>query len=104
MCNQDILCHQDIIVLVNNPVFFKLAFDACCDVHLFLSGFVGECGRRGGYIEVTGFPEAVTEQILKLASINLCPNLSGQICCALMMNPPVEGEPSFALYDKVSTR
>ena len=52
-------------------------------------------------MEVTGFPEAVTEQIHKLASINLCPNLSGQICSALMMNPPQEGEPSYALYDKV---
>lgn len=39
-------------------------------------------------MEVTGFPEPVKDQILKLASINLCPNLSGQICCALMMNPP----------------
>lgn len=38
--------------------------------------------------QVTGFPAAVTDQIQKLASINLCPNLSGQICCALMMNPP----------------
>ena len=54
-------------------------------------------------MEVTGFPEAVTEQILKLASINLCPNLSGQICCALMMNPPLEGEPSYELYNKVQS-
>ena len=54
-------------------------------------------------MEVTGFPAAVTEQILKLASINLCPNLSGQICCALMMNPPQEGEPSYALYSKVGS-
>ncbi len=52
-------------------------------------------------MEVTGFPESVMEQIHKLASINLCPNLSGQICCALMMNPPQEGEPSFELYNKV---
>lgn len=52
-------------------------------------------------MEVTGFPEAIKEQIMKLASINLCPNLSGQICCALMMNPPAEGEPSYDLYIKV---
>ncbi|GFH09772.1 aminotran_1_2 domain-containing protein, partial [Haematococcus lacustris] len=62
--------------------------------------FVGECGRRGGYMEVTGFPPAVKEQLLKLASINLCPNLSGQICCALMMNPPMPGEPSHELYEQ----
>ena len=73
-------------------------------VDVIRTGFVGECGRRGGYMEVTGFPPEVNQQILKLASINLCPNLSGQICCALMMNPPQEGDPSFALYDKVRPR
>ncbi|KXZ46718.1 hypothetical protein GPECTOR_41g683 [Gonium pectorale] len=67
-------------------------------LHSISKGFVGECGRRGGYMEVTGFPEAVKDQILKLASINLCPNLSGQICCALMMNPPQVGEASYELY------
>ncbi|KAG2447826.1 hypothetical protein HYH02_007282 [Chlamydomonas schloesseri] len=69
-------------------------------LHSISKGFIGECGRRGGYMEVTGFPEAVKDQILKLASINLCPNLSGQICCALMMNPPQPGEASYELYRK----
>lgn len=50
---------------------------------------------------MTGFPASVRDQILKLASINLCPNLSGQICCTLMMNPPQPGEPSHELYRKV---
>ena len=61
-------------------------------------GFFGECGRRGGYMECVNFPAGVKEQLYKLASINLCPNLNGQICMALMMNPPVEGEPSYPLY------
>jgi hypothetical protein len=43
----------------------------------------------------------VHEQILKLASINLCPNVSGQICCTLMMTPPEQGEPSYDLYVQV---
>lgn len=59
-------------------------------LHSTSKGFVGECGRRGGYMEVTGFPQEVHEQILKLASVNLCPNVSGQITCALMMNPPAK--------------
>jgi alanine transaminase len=61
-------------------------------------GFYGECGRRGGYMECVNFPQAVKDQLYKLASINLCPNLNGQICMALMMHPPVEGDPSFPLY------
>ncbi|WIA15264.1 hypothetical protein OEZ86_003901 [Tetradesmus obliquus] len=67
-------------------------------LHSTSKGFVGECGRRGGYMEVVNFPPDVHEQILKLASINLCPNVSGQICCTLMMTPPEEGEPSYDLY------
>jgi hypothetical protein len=42
-------------------------------------------------------PSKPCEQILKLASINLCPNVSGQICCTLMMTPPEEGDPSHEL-------
>ncbi|KIZ01751.1 alanine transaminase [Monoraphidium neglectum] len=66
-------------------------------LHSTSKGFVGECGRRGGYMEVLNFPREIHEQILKLASINLCPNVSGQICCTLMMTPPEEGDPSHEL-------
>jgi alanine transaminase len=67
-------------------------------LHSTSKGFVGECGRRGGYAEVVNFPRDVRDQVLKLASINLCPNVSGQICCALMMTPPQRGQPSHAQY------
>ncbi|KAF8060624.1 ALAAT2 [Scenedesmus sp. PABB004] len=67
-------------------------------LHSTSKGFVGECGRRGGYMEVVNFPADVHAQILKLASINLCPNVSGQICCTLMMTPPGEGDPSYDTY------
>ncbi|GFR47025.1 hypothetical protein Agub_g8710 [Astrephomene gubernaculifera] len=95
-------------IYVEDKEFFSFKRVACSEgllsavplvsLHSISKGFIGECGRRGGYMEVTGFPEAVKDQILKLASINLCPNLSGQICCALMMNPPQEGEASYPLY------
>jgi alanine transaminase len=61
-------------------------------------GFFGECGRRGGYMECVNFPAGVKAQLYKMASINLCPNLSGQICMALMMTPPREGDASYELY------
>lgn len=61
-------------------------------------GFFGECGRRGGYMECVNFSAGVKEQLYKLASINLCPNLNGQICAAMMMNPPQEGDPSYPLF------
>ncbi|XWS19996.1 hypothetical protein CRYUN_Cryun31cG0063700 [Craigia yunnanensis] len=51
-------------------------------------GYYGECGRRGGYMEVTGFGADVREQIYKVASVNLCSNISGQILASLVMSPP----------------
>lgn len=63
-------------------------------------GFFGECGRRGGYFECVNFPKEVKDQLYKLSSISLCPNLSGQICMALTMNPPKPGEPSYELFAK----
>lgn len=39
-------------------------------------------------MEVTGFSADVREQIYKVASVNLCSNVSGQILASLIMNPP----------------
>ena len=67
-------------------------------LHSISKGFIGECGRRGGYMEIVGFAPEVVEQLVKLRSVNLCPNLSGQISMANMMQPPKPGQPSYALY------
>jgi len=66
--------------------------------HSISKGAVGECGRRGGYFELTGVEEGVREQLLKLASIGLCPNVSGQICTALVCEPPPPGSLSHAQF------
>ena len=66
--------------------------------HSVSKGFVGECGHRGGYFELVNFDPAVREQIVKLASVNLCPNTLGQIAVDLMVAPPRAGEPSHAQY------
>jgi alanine transaminase len=61
-------------------------------------GYYGECGKRGGYMEVTGFRPEIREQIYKLASVNLCSNISGQILASLVMNPPKAGDESYESY------
>ena len=50
--------------------------------------FTGECGRRGGYMEIINIPADVRAAMYKVASINLCSNVNGQICTAMVMNPP----------------
>ncbi|KAF2588510.1 hypothetical protein F2Q70_00040144 [Brassica cretica] len=60
--------------------------------------YYGECGKRGGYMEVTGFTSDVRAQIYKLASVNLCSNISGQILASLVMSPPKPGDDSYDSY------
>lgn len=47
--------------------------------HSVSKGFLGECGRRGGYFEVVGVDEEVCAQLYKKASVSLCPNIMGQV-------------------------
>jgi alanine transaminase len=63
-------------------------------------GYYGECGRRGGYMEVTGLPKDVMAELYKLASVNLCSNVSGQILMSLVMNPPKPGDESYERFAK----
>lgn len=35
-----------------------------------------------------------------MASINLCPNVDGQLTVDLMVNPPKKGDPSYEQYEK----
>jgi aspartate/methionine/tyrosine aminotransferase len=67
-------------------------------LHSISKGFLGECGHRGGYLELRSVPDAVLAQFIKLQSISLCANVSGQFSTYLMVAPPVEGDASYPLY------
>lgn len=59
--------------------------------HSTSKGVIGECGRRGGYMELCGIDPDVKAALFKLACIRLCPNLGGQIMTHLMVCPPTAG-------------
>lgn len=67
-----------------------------CSLHSTSKGFCGECGHRGGYVEVrnpprvTGTETSFTDILLKQASVSLCPNTPGQVLTYLMASPPPE--------------
>lgn len=48
-------------------------------------GLLGECGLRGGYMELENFDPYVLNQILKLRTICLCSNSIGQIAVFLYL-------------------
>lgn len=114
------ICHQEKLVLLADEVYqtnvfmegreFTSAKNVLLslgpeyqDVPLFSfhsvsKGVLGECGRRGGYVECTNVDEEVISELYKLASISLCPNVSGQLMVHLMVDPPKESDPSYLKY------
>jgi aspartate/methionine/tyrosine aminotransferase len=67
-------------------------------LHSVSKGFLGECGHRGGYLEIRNTPEEVLGEFIKLQSIALCANVSGQLATYLMVTPPQPGDESHELY------
>lgn len=68
--------------------------------HSTSKGFIGECGLRGGYMELHNMLPEVVEELYKISSVNLCPNLPGQFATALMVDPPKPGDISHELFDR----
>lgn len=84
--------------------FRKVALDrklpaTLFSLHSISKGFLGECGHRGGYLDVLNVAQQVLVQMKKLMSISLCSNTVGQLLVAAMMTPPRDGEASYALYE-----
>ncbi|SCU90331.1 LADA_0F03334g1_1 [Lachancea dasiensis] len=69
-------------------------------LHSTSKGVSGECGQRGGYMELVGFSDEVKQVITKLVSISLCPVVTGQALMDLMVRPPTKGDASYELDQK----
>jgi len=67
-------------------------------------GFYGECGHRGGYLEVRSAPKVkgsdlgFTDLMFKQASVNLCSNTAGQVLAYLTVSPPEKGSEPHAQF------
>jgi aspartate/methionine/tyrosine aminotransferase len=68
--------------------------------HSVSKGFMGECGHRGGYLEIRNVPADVMAEFIKLQSISLCSNTVGQLVTYLVVTPPKKGEASYDQYIK----
>jgi aspartate/methionine/tyrosine aminotransferase len=67
-------------------------------LHSVSKGFLGECGHRGGYLELRNIPVEVHDEFIKLQSISLCANVPGQLVTYLMVSPPEAGGESYETY------
>ena len=73
-------------------------------LHSISKGFSGECGHRGGYMELRNMPIMnntnvnLSELILKQASVSLCSNTVGQAIVYMMVKPPKMGSEAHDTY------
>ncbi|XP_075907310.1 alanine aminotransferase 2-like [Nelusetta ayraudi] len=65
--------------------------------------YMGECGLRGGYMEVINLDPDVKAQLTKLVSVSLCSPVLGQIMMDLVVNHPQPDEPSYSTFMKERT-
>ncbi|OMJ29944.1 Alanine aminotransferase 2 [Smittium culicis] len=112
-------CEQEKIVLLADEVyqanvyypqekpfhsFKKIASQLNSNVEMFSfhsisKGMIGECGRRGGYLEMHNISQPVRDIMYKMASVSLCSNVLGQVAIDIMVNPPKEGDASYEQFN-----
>ncbi|XP_078060159.1 alanine aminotransferase 2-like isoform X2 [Mustelus asterias] len=61
-------------------------------------GYMGECGYRGGYMEIINLDPGVRRELIKLLSVRLCPPVSAQAVLGVITNPPEAEEPSYERF------
>lgn len=75
-------------------------------LHSTSKGFYGECGHRGGYLElrnppaVAGSNKNLRDLLLKQSSVSLCSNTIGQMLIYLMVSPPAAGTEPYAQFQQ----
>eukprot|EP00605_Chrysophyceae_sp_TOSAG23-4_P001897 GSChrysophyteH1.ASY1.ANO1.2095.1 assembled CDS len=116
-------CHKNSLVLIADEVYqeniynsnrpfvgARAALSRCpepvrselelCSLHTVSKGAYGECGLRGGYMELHNIRDDVVDEMYKIAAINLCSNMPGQVALGIMVNPPQPGDESYPLYSQ----
>ena len=61
---------------------------------------MGECGLRGGYLELANLSADVKAVFFKMLSARLCSSILGQIAMDCVVKPPHKGSPSYDLFIK----
>lgn len=56
--------------------------------HSTSKGVFGECGLRGGYLDMANVPDEIVNLMFKLKILDVCPNIAGQVVCDVMVRPP----------------
>ncbi|CAJ0593736.1 unnamed protein product [Cylicocyclus nassatus] len=71
--------------------------------HSVSKGYMGECGMRGGYVELSNLDPDIYVLYKKMISAKLCSTVLGQIVMDCMVCPPKPGDPSHDQWLKEKT-
>lgn len=87
-----------------NRVMYELNLENELELISFHSaskGYLGECGRRGGYVHIgQAIDDGVLAQLVKLVSVILAPNTHGQLAMDILIHPPKSNGPSAQLFNQ----
>jgi aspartate/methionine/tyrosine aminotransferase len=70
-----------------------------CSFHSVSKGVYGECGQRGGYVEMVGMDSEVIDVLYKLAASKLCSSVTGQAMVSLMCRGPSPDDVSYQSHE-----
>eukprot|EP00931_Biecheleriopsis_adriatica_P064364 TRINITY_DN3915_c0_g1_i1.p1 TRINITY_DN3915_c0_g1~~TRINITY_DN3915_c0_g1_i1.p1 ORF type:complete len:503 (-),score=85.57 TRINITY_DN3915_c0_g1_i1:89-1597(-) len=68
--------------------------------HSVSKGTFGECGWRGGYLQLMNMDPGTYSLLYKVASVQLSPSVPSQIILGTMCNPPKLGDESHDAYQE----
>ncbi|XP_033838779.1 alanine aminotransferase 1 [Periophthalmus magnuspinnatus] len=99
---QDCIYKENIEFLSYKRVLAEMGPPFCDTVelasfHSASKGLLGECGFRGGYVELVNMDPAVMKHVFTIFSKDNAPT-PGQIALSVMASPPQPGDPSYPLY------
>lgn len=63
-------------------------------------GYAGECGIRGGYVELFNPNLEILPVLNKILQSQLCPSVMGQVAVDCVVNEPVKGDASYEQFIK----
>jgi len=72
--------------------------------HSCSKGYMGECGMRGGYVELLNVDPDVYVMFKKMISAKLCSTVVGQAVLDCVVNPPNPNDPSYSLWLQEKTQ
>lgn len=99
---QDCVYGQGVEFVSYKKVLFEMGHEFSDHVELIScsslsNGTLGECGLRGGYMEIINMDPAVKQCIRTLKSMDT-PTILSQFALEIMVNPPAPGDASYQTY------